>query len=84
MLGIAKWIAPPMLAGALIGATLNRGPAHACECDNHEFWVVQRVAVASTQPEIDDSALWPEEGQLYPGRLALWQPGHNLDVVYRR
>jgi hypothetical protein len=81
MLGIAKWILPPMLAGALIGATLNRGPAHACEC-SQEFWVVQRVAVGSTQP--DDGALWPEEGQLSPRRLSLWQPGQSLNVDYRR
>jgi hypothetical protein len=83
MLGIAKWILPPMLAGALIGATLDRGTAHACEC-SHEFWVVQRVAVGSTQPEVDDGALWPEEGQLSPGRLSLWQPGQSLNVAYRR
>ena len=83
MLEVLKWIVPPMLVGALMGMTLQRGTAHACECAS-EFWVVERASVESTQPEVDDSQLWPAEGQLYSRRISLWQEGHILNVDYQR
>jgi hypothetical protein len=83
MLGITKWIVPPMIVGALMGTALKRGTAHACEC-SHEFWVIERDRVESTRSDVDDSQLWPAEGQLYPGSLSVWQEGHILNVDYRR
>jgi hypothetical protein len=79
---VSTWIVAPLIVGVLCGAAVRRGVAHACDCVGDDFWTVERAAVESTDPTVDDSAFWPAEGHLYPDRLMLWQERHSVDVEY--
>jgi hypothetical protein len=81
MLRAMKWILGPMILGMLAGAALQGGSAHACECYS-PYWSLSRVSVESTDPAVDDSALWGVDGMLFSRRLSVWQENHTLNLEF--
>jgi hypothetical protein len=61
----------PALAGVFVGATTRIPAAHACECAA-PFWVVERVAVETADPNADDALFWGRQGQVDAQGLDLW------------
>lgn len=71
-------VVAPFLGAALV-TTLVMKPlprAIACECTPDAFWVIEDVKVEGAQ------APWPQDGQLYPGRLSLWAEGTTINLSY--
>lgn len=67
-----RCVVAPVLLGAALGAW-GMGQARALSCDRGSYWSIEGLTLATADGPAPDASLWPDRGQLYPGRLELWR-----------
>jgi hypothetical protein len=73
------------MAGGSCGFLATAHRAQACECVLPE-WVVHLKSVTSSDPQVDDSHIWPETGRLYSGEAGddrSWFSSESLPGLVR-